>query len=148
MAQGYPDFFGYQIIPKYGTPVQEQKASTVVASGVDETVFNITGKGRTYGGYVQYWGTLAVFVSTVIYSVIDGVNILFFNPEDQLDFGLNMKESQPFSLTQYEYDGTTKYVCYACHKDWTFGQSFQVILQNGSGANVNVRGRLYWGRMI
>jgi len=148
MARGYPDFYGYQIVPKYGMPTFETKIATVFPTAAWENVFNIAGKGRSYGGHVFLYGVNDVTASSMIRVTIDGVVFTLTTPAFDLQCGLYLNESQPFLLTYLEHQ-TAVYLCaWQAIKDWTFGLTYVVDVFNGSGVNAVVRGDFTWGRMI
>ena len=148
MARGYPDFFGQSIFPKYGTPIHVLKPGTVVLDGATEIVFNIIGKGRTYGGWIRWLGVDSVFRATRLIVTIDAVVMTFLFPDEDLERNISSKVAQAFSLTEYAVDDINKQVVYTGEKDWTFEQSFLVQLVNDSGANIIVVGEFNWGQII
>jgi len=148
MARGYPDFYGYEIVPKYGTPVDEIKAAAIVVTGNWETVFNITGKGRTYGGYIVLSSILEAFTTALLRVIIDGVTFTLLTPAVELAYNINSKVAQPFSLTRYQQTALSQSIVWTGERDWTFGMSFFVEVYQNSGANATVEGDFLWGRVV
>ena len=120
MARGYPDFYGQEIFPKYGLPVDEVKASAIIVSGNWETVFNIIGKGRTYGGWIRLTGILDIWTTSLIRVIIDDVTFTLLTPEMELNYNTHSKPAHPFSLTRYQRTDLSYNVAWTGEKDWTF----------------------------
>jgi len=148
MARGYPDFFGQSIFPKYGLPVHELKPVAVVAAGDTEIIFNVVGKGRTYGGWIRWYGTDDVFRTTKLIVTIDAVVQTFLTPYLELDRNISSRTAQTFALTGYEVDDLHENVVYTGEKDWTFEQTFVVTLVNDTAANITVVGSFDWSQVI
>ena len=148
MARGYPDFFGYSIVPKYGTPVHEVNPGANILAGDSATIFSAVGKGRTYGGWIRWFGTDDVFKMTKLIVIIDTVTQTFLTPYWALNQNSSLKTSQAFSLTGYEIDDVNKYVVYSGERDWTFGQSLIVQLNNDTAANITAVGSFDWAKVI
>lgn len=148
MARGYPDFFGYQVVPKYGTPVYEQKLAAIVATLNWENIFTITGKGRTYGGYIYTAAVNNSFTNSYLRTTIDGVQFDWPYPSVELDRAIYRVTTKPFALTMYVRTALTWELNWTAEKDFTFGQSFIVDFFNGSAGNVTIDGIFMWGRVI
>ena len=146
--RGYPDFFGYSLFPRYGIPVGENKMWTNVPNGGVETIFSIAGGGRTYGGFVKYYGDEDLFNMTAITAILDGVAHVSEAVSVELEYGIPAMRAQPFVLSQYEQRVVEQHVCYTGVPEWTFNTSMVVTLQNESGDHIHVMGRMYWGRIM
>jgi len=148
MARGYPDFFGFSIVPKYGTPVYEQKLAAIVATLNWENIFTCTGKGRTYGGYIYTAAVNNSFTNSYLRTTIDGVQFNWPYPKVELDRAIYRVVTKPFSLTAYFRTALTWEINWTAEKDFTFGQSFIVDFYNGSAGNVTIDGIFMWGQVV
>ena len=138
MARGYPDFFGSQVFPGYGTLKNQWAVIPALATGATGTLYNILCKGKLFGGY--FYVLAALSLSSVVLSVIvDGENVL---PVDLIN-AQNWIGSQAGQILQPTYlDQDTLWAFFAWKGDVTFGQSFRLDIINGSGGNLNINGRI------
>jgi len=148
MARGYPDFYGQETVPKYGSPNVATKGATPLATGNWGEVFSILGKGRTYGGYIYIFSTNDIRLTGSIRVTIDDEVFTLTTANIDMAYGLYQSNNAPVTLIMYYYNvtpvATSYYVAWAVNKDWTFTKSFKIEVFNGCGINATFRGQLYW----
>jgi len=148
MARGYPDFYGYEIIPKYGLPNLEVWGTDDIANGDTATLINAVGKGRSYQGYIWFYGLGTVHHTAMLSIIIDGVTITYASAENEYEYGFYLDGNQLFNVTRYMVDDTNEYVTYSAARDYTWGQSLVVTLRNTTGFLLTTRASFLWGQVI
>ena len=148
MARGYPDFFGTPIFPNYGPLEQDDSGGFIIATGTDETLINITGKGRFYSGRLRYNGIGDVVNLTFPIITVDGDIVTYEPPYETFIYGYYLDKSRVINLVQYEKTTTGQNVVYMFCKDFLWGESLEVKLQNDSGNIITGRCWVEWAEVI
>ena len=146
MARGYPDFYGQQIFPKYGTPTSDFVVLLNCPNGATTQAFSINGPGRTYGGSLHFFSTnnspnfvqLAVTIDGVLYNTYSLLRLLERNYTQRGDYFVQ--------LLQYDA-GDDEYEL-AFLPDFTFYTSITVSVINNCGAALLVTGELLVSLML
>lgn len=145
MAHGRPDFFGTPIHPKYGTSTYQTGLVTTINAGFDADMFNVTDKGRIYGGYLNlgfvFDGTLAT-----VQLHVDGTLIWGFNVGNYLDRCWFYSDVDPIFLRLYDLDAG--YVFFGFCKDITFEREYRVRVFNLSGVQMGLGGILLYAKVV
>ena len=92
MARGYPDFFGYPVVPNYGVTTKKVQAIKVILAGETYDLLDFDIKGRILGGRL-FLNPASVTASQYTDITIDGVVVhqLCANCEDCYKEGLARK---------------------------------------------------------
>jgi len=148
MARGYPDFFGFSVFPSFGIPTEEDSGFVVIPSGGVPLLIDITGKGRSYGGELFFDGNEDARKVVMPIVTIDGVIFNDFNTDANLQYAWDLSVTRFIRLvcaaTQHE---TASYASYVFGKDFTWGQSFTLALNNVTAAAITARCRFRWAQV-
>ena len=144
MAKGRPDFFGTPIHPKYGTGTYQGSLVATINAGLDTDVFNITDKGRIYGGYLNLAhvadGTLAT-----VQLFVDGTLIWGYNVKNYMDRCWVYPEVDPVFLRLYDLDA--EHVMFGFCKDYTFEKEYRIHVFNLSAVQMSLAGILLYAKV-
>jgi len=148
MARGYPDFFGFSIFPSFGIPTEENSGWVVVGAGTTPVLVDIAGKGKSYGGELWFDGNEDACDLAQPIVIIDGVTFNDVTAEAHLIYGQDLCESRFTRLICSELQhATASRGAFAFGKDFTWGQSLSIALNNATAANMNAWCRLRWARV-
>jgi len=147
MARGYPDFFGYQTFYSYGTPIAEVNDPLIVVAGAVGDPIDLTGKGRSYGGYLS-WAVKAADIGLFTVDVIiDGNSLTPFNIPNAWGSGAYQNDSYFFKIDGFYFD-TDYYLLASFIPNWSWGQTLKVRFDLTACANnISVYAYLYWARV-
>ena len=145
MASGLPDYYrgvdiAYQALaqvtnrPKYGG-AQSADGYLAVAASQENTLFTISGKGMTYGGYVKVeYASSQKDSGFLIY--LDGGLFGTAGFEALNKFGLTLENSHPLYLRKY--DDVNFIYCMALSRGITFESSFSLAYLEQHGTTPTV----------
>lgn len=145
MAHGRPDFFGTPIHPKYGVGTRQVSLIATLNAGLDADVFNITDKGRTYGGYLNL-GSVTDGTLATVQLYVDGSLIWGFNVGNFMDRCWIYSDVDPIFLRVYDLDAG--HVFFGFCKDFTFESEFRVHVFNLSAVQMQLAGILLYARVV
>jgi len=148
MARGYPDFFGFSIFPSFGIPTEEDSGGVAVVSGTSPILVNIAGKGRSYGGEIWYSGNQNAIRLTQVIVTLDGVVFNDEVPTGHITYGFHLDSHRFITLIACSLGTpTASWVAFTFGKDFTWGQTLTIALNNVSGADLAARCRYRWAQV-
>ena len=125
----FPDDFGMQIFSQFG-PYQKAAAADNITGVATVDVLTVTGKGKTYGGYMRLVKTGGTWDLNMAL-VIDGETTGYFTPKTLLDWAADTK-NMPMAIGRYDIAADEIVVLF--QSDITFGLTYTVRLQALAGA--------------
>lgn len=145
MSKGYPDFFGYSIFPQFGVYQIEHKVGFNIPADSWGTVFEISAKGKVYGGSI---GMTTTDKTNVIVPrlTIDGYSTIYPSIHLMLRYGMTKVFDMPFILS--EYDPEQMYYTLMIQADMTFASEFKVEIYASAIAAVTAFGDLFWAKLV
>ena len=132
MAKGYPDYFGYSVFPSYGKMIREEIAAVNCPNAATTEIVSIAAKGKTYSGYFTIHFGTGMGVTMSVLGEIDGVQYQTNNVLTDYQYGYTQVQDALLQLTYYSRLGEE--LGYAIAKDWTFAQTFKLLVTNNTGA--------------
>ncbi len=146
MAKGYPDFFGMPIFPQYGTFAADQTPAGAINTGDTKTMWELTGKGRIYGGSLRLTVVnsnpegffFTITVDEVSHNT-DYVGLMNYN--GNANIGSRFVQIRKYNLAD-------KIFFVEMMGDFIYGLNYKVVLDNRSGDDVIPFGYLYHTRIL
>lgn len=148
MPRGYPDFYGYSIVPKYGSAQEETDSSWLASVAGYTTILKATGKGRSYSGYVLAYGAGTIIEDFKVEFEIDGVTFTPRAANSVLIWNYHADWKNLLNLSCAEVYDTGERVCFIVAPDWTWIEYCEIRVENTSGANAQVVSELQWGKVV
>ena len=147
MARGYPDFFGYQTFFSYGTPVAEIVSPLTIVAGATGDPLSLTGKGRSYGGFMTFTAKAADVGLFTIEVIVDGNSLGAHDPAGMVLSGTYADDSYFFRINDLSYI-TDYFFGITYVPNWSWGQT--VICRfdlTACANNIDVYLWFYWARV-
>ena len=146
MAKGYPDYFGTPIFPQYGTFDATLTPAGAVNNGNTKTMWELTGKGRIYGGAIR---------STVIDNNPEGIffTITVDDVSHNTDYvGLMVDRGNAHLGSRFiqirRYNLSDNIFMLEMMGGLIYGVNYKIVLDNRSGGDVTPYGYLYHTRIV
>ena len=144
MAHGRPDFFGTPIHPKYGIGSYQTGLVGTINAGLDADIFNVTDKGRTYGGYLNL-GKVTNGTLVTVQLNVDGTVIWGFDVENYRGRCWFYSDVDPIFMRLCDYDGG--YAFFGFTRDFTFEKEYRVHVFNFSAVQITLAGILLYAKV-
>lgn len=147
MARGYPDFFGNQTFYSFGTPIAAVQSPLTVVAGATGDPVDISGKGKSYGGFMS-WVVKAADVGLFEVDVlIDGNSMGSLNIPNYWGSGAYRDDSYFFRVNYLEFL-TDYYLLVSFVPNWSWGQTLNLRFDLTACANnIDVYAYFYWAKV-
>lgn len=141
----YPDYFGVSIFPSYGSFDEHRRLITELAATNQGIVFNLEGKCRIYGLWLEITNVDAP----------DGVDLITTIDDDELsaivldDLFLNVRgQFGGYHIKLSRYNVPEKDYTIVGATDITFTDSFKLEVDNDTGDTIYFDGSIHYARVI
>jgi hypothetical protein len=142
MAVDFPDWFGQSIFPKYGVfSYEEGTEQTWVAATGYKTLLDLSLKGRTVGGSIECYESLAA-LNNYIRVTLDGAVIQTDYVQQAIFNNFYVDSFRPCKLVLF--DAINWQLGWSIIPDITFDASFKIEIQPALLATFKAKGYLYY----